>query len=145
MTKAPAIRSEKSHGAEPPSMRGGESFASAVNALSMACSDLQAGFGDVAVVVLDIAPPILAGVRIEMTSAFRPLDVTNSECECAWDSALKPIGEFWNREAFDLWRDRCQVQVGHLHRMIAEQWIYKHWGESPYRHLPLEQLRWCLE
>jgi hypothetical protein len=29
--------------------------------------------------------------------------------------------------------------------MIAEQWIYKHWGESPYRHLPLEQLRWCLE
>jgi hypothetical protein len=21
----------------------------------------------------------------------------------------------------------------------------KIWGESPYRHLPLEQLRWCLE
>ena len=28
------------------------------------------------------------------------LDVTNSECECAWDSALKPMGEFWNRGGF---------------------------------------------
>jgi hypothetical protein len=73
------------------------------------------------------------------------LDVTNSECECAWDSALKPIGEFWNREAFDLWWDRCQTQVGHLHPMIAEQWVHRPWGESPYRHLPIEQLRWCLE
>jgi hypothetical protein len=54
---------------------------------------------------------------------------------------FKPMGEFWNREAFDLWWNRS----GSLHPMIAEQWIHGHWGESPYRHLPLEQLRWCLE
>jgi hypothetical protein len=29
--------------------------------------------------------------------------------------------------------------------MIAEQWVYKHWTQSPYRNLPLEHLVWRQE
>jgi hypothetical protein len=59
--------------------------------------------------------------------------------EGGWDASLEPVG------GFDAWWHRCNSAVGHLHPMIAEQWIYRHWRETSYRNLPLEKLTWASE
>jgi hypothetical protein len=33
----------------------------------------------------------------------------------------------------------------HLHPRIAEQWIHRHWRETPFKHVQLEKLTWRLE
>jgi|SRR5712671_585036 len=66
--------------------------------------------------------------------------------EDGWDAALKPIGERTpHKETFESWWKRCKHHVPNLHPMIAEQWIYRHWGETHYGYLPLRQLTWRLE
>jgi len=74
------------------------------------------------------------------------IDAENPECECVWDEALKPNDEgTWETEPFSSWWERCAAGLGHLHPQIAEQWVYRHWTNSPFKNLPLERLRWRLE
>jgi hypothetical protein len=66
--------------------------------------------------------------------------------ECAWDPWLSPFGGGnFHEESFDTWWSRCRHQLNGLHPMIAEQWIYRHWNQSPFRDLPLAQLAWRQE
>ncbi len=59
------------------------------------------------------------------------IDAENLELFCAWDDALRPIGESTShKEPFDIWWKRCGQRLNHLHPMIAEQWIYRHWTHS---------------
>jgi hypothetical protein len=71
---------------------------------------------------------------------------SDHDYNCAWSEQLKPLGEGpWEKESFDTWWARSKELVGHLHPMIAEQWIYRHWKESPYCYLPIERLNWRQE
>jgi hypothetical protein len=64
----------------------------------------------------------------------------------AWPDSLKPVGAGAVQcEPFDEWWNRHKITLAHLHPMIAEQWIYRHWIWSPYRNLPLDQLVWRQE
>jgi hypothetical protein len=66
--------------------------------------------------------------------------------EGRWDASLEPVRDpETGVESFDAWWHRCNSAVGHLHPMIAEQWIYRHWRETSYGYLPLEKLRWTTE
>jgi hypothetical protein len=64
------------------------------------------------------------------------------EYKCAWNPLLKQNLEWPHSEPFDEWWHRCKALVGHLHPMVAEQWIYKYWDRSPYCYLPIENLAW---
>jgi hypothetical protein len=65
---------------------------------------------------------------------------------CPWDESLRPVGNgTWEKEAVDSWWERCGGGVNGLHRQIAEQWIFRHWDETPYGDLPLNRLSWRLE
>jgi hypothetical protein len=71
---------------------------------------------------------------------------TNRGSETAWDKSLQPRGEgTFNKERFGPWWKRNEASLAHLHPMIAEQWIYKHWSWSPYKHLPIASLCWQQE
>ena len=64
----------------------------------------------------------------------------------AWPNSLKPIGAGTVQcESFATWWERHKTTLAHLHPMIAEQWIYKHWIWSPYRNVPLDHLVWQQE
>ena len=64
----------------------------------------------------------------------------------AWPESLKPIGTGAVQcESFAEWWNRHKITLAHLHPMIAEQWLYRHWIWSPYRNLPLDQLVWRQE
>jgi hypothetical protein len=63
-----------------------------------------------------------------------------------WDSELQPIGEgTGEKEPFDTWWERNAVRLGSLHPRIAEQWIHRHWQNSPFCHLDLNRISWRLE
>jgi hypothetical protein len=71
---------------------------------------------------------------------------TSGSTATAWDEALKPDGYGTSQhEPFETWRKRNHLILAHLHPKIVEQWVYKHWTRSPYRHLPLSQLSWRQE
>jgi hypothetical protein len=62
---------------------------------------------------------------------------------CRWDQSLRPIGEgTFEKERFAQWWGRYQEQLSNLHPIVAEQWVYKHWKNSPFSNLPLDQLTW---
>jgi len=63
-----------------------------------------------------------------------------------WPNELRPRGEgTWEKETFDLWWDRNKTLIAHIHPVVAEQWIYRHWSNSPYCHLYLDRITWRLE
>jgi hypothetical protein len=58
-----------------------------------------------------------------------------------WPNELRPRGEgTWEKETFDLWWDRNKTLIAHIHPVVAEQWIYRHWSNSPYCHLYLDRI-----
>ena len=71
---------------------------------------------------------------------------SDREYECAWSPCLRPVGVgTFEKEKFDTWWERTKHLIGHLHPLIAEQWIYRHWTQSPYCYVPLQNLGWQQE
>lgn len=63
-----------------------------------------------------------------------------------WPTSLRPYGhDTMDPEAVDTWYERNQSLVGHLHPLIAGQWIHRHWTHSPYCSFPLGALSWTME
>lgn len=61
----------------------------------------------------------------------------------AWPGNLRPLGErTFEKESFQDWWNKNSRQLAHLHPMIAEQWIYRHWDYSPFCNLPINDMRW---
>lgn len=80
-------------------------------------------------------------VRIPVT----PIIDDALEGTCVWNPTLKQNVEFPYKEPFQDWWCRCEPLLSHLHPQIAEQWIHRHWKNSPYCYLPIERLRWWQE
>lgn len=99
------------------------------------------------VAMLTISKPRRTGYRLLKRFAFYgDCDRSDREYECAWSPQLRPIGEgTFDRETFDQWWRKAKPFIPHLHPQIAEQWIYKHWTNSPYCYLPLQNLEWRCE
>ena len=72
---------------------------------------------------------------------------SDRENQCAWSPRLAPagVGTLLEKETFDSWWKRASRLIGNLNPLIAEQWIYRHWTQSPYRYLPIEHLKWHQE
>lgn len=45
------------------------------------------------------------------------------------------------KEPFPDWYARVRHLIPHVPSNVAEHWIHRHWGHSPYEFLPLAQLR----
>lgn len=66
--------------------------------------------------------------------------------EEAWPEELRPIGDGdIEMEAFAPWWERHRPRLVHLHPLIAEQWIYRHFRGTRFRFLPLDDLVWRQE
>lgn len=59
-----------------------------------------------------------------------------------WEERLKPIqvGPL-DDEPFSAWWGRHSEEFKHLDPQVLEQWVHRHWRRSPFRRLPLSQLR----
>lgn len=66
--------------------------------------------------------------------------------QAVWPDELKPYmpNEF-EKEPFQGWWGRCHNRLSHLPKAVCEQWIYRHWEETSYSFLPLENLSCRLE
>lgn len=72
-----------------------------------------------------------------MSKAF-DLDVAR---EPVWPTELRSLGEgSLEKENFATWWIRNERQLSHLPADLCEQWIYRHWVNSPFAFLPLETL-----
>lgn len=59
-----------------------------------------------------------------------------------WSDDLRPVGEATsNKEAFAHWWQRNR-DLHHLPEDLCEQWIYRHWVNSPFSFIPLDTLHW---
>ena len=47
-----------------------------------------------------------------------------------------------SKESFAAWWERNGGSLGHLPSDLCEQWIYRHWTNSPFDFLPLDTLSW---
>jgi len=54
---------------------------------------------------------------------------------------LAPYGEEPNRELFAEWYPRVKEQLANVPADVAEHWLHRHWGHSPFYFLPLETMR----
>lgn len=69
-----------------------------------------------------------------------------------WPRSIAPrigVNEL-DKEPFLEWYARVQRHIPHVPANIAEHWIHRHWGHSPYEFLPLSRLQferqtWPLE
>lgn len=69
-----------------------------------------------------------------------PLSV---ESRCIWPQALRPNGhDTSEKESFESWWSQHKDALANVCEPIAEQWIYRHWDNSPFRFLPLDTLTW---
>ena len=71
-----------------------------------------------------------------------------SECGCVWPDRLKPYenpDEPFSKEPFDKYWKRAKTLVGRLDSQVIEQWIYRHWTQSPYSYICLDDLTSRLE
>jgi hypothetical protein len=58
---------------------------------------------------------------------------------------LQPIDDdSFHKETFIRWWDRNHGEIGHLHPLLAEQWVYRHWCYTDFAFLPLQSLEWDL-
>ena len=62
-----------------------------------------------------------------------------------WPSALAPKGSGFDREPFQKWWSRVSHLLSHIHPQVAEQWVHRHWGHTPYDSIPLDGLACSLE
>jgi hypothetical protein len=60
-----------------------------------------------------------------------------------WSQRLKPYvgAERFDTESFREWWMRVSATLPHVPENVAEHWIYRHFGHSPYEFLPLSELR----
>ena len=62
-----------------------------------------------------------------------------------WPQHLQPLDDdSFDKEPFADWWKRNHDEVGHLHPLLAEQWVYRHWRHTDFAFLPLESLEWDL-
>jgi hypothetical protein len=62
-----------------------------------------------------------------------------------WPQHLQPVDDDSARkETFASWWERNLAEIGHLHPLLAEQWIYRHWRHTDFAFLPLDSLEWDL-
>lgn len=54
---------------------------------------------------------------------------------------LAPHGDPLGREPFMSWYPRVRAHLPNVPVDVAEHWLHRHWGESPFDHLPLETMR----
>jgi hypothetical protein len=63
-----------------------------------------------------------------------------------WPDELRPRGEgTWEKEAFGPWWERNKDRLPGIHPLVAEQWIHRHWENSPYCHLDQDRITCRLE
>lgn len=63
----------------------------------------------------------------------------------AWPAHLAPVGmDTDEKESFEAWWARNGEELKHLHPMLAEQWVYRHWYLSEFACLPIETITWEL-
>ena len=61
--------------------------------------------------------------------------------DCCWPKELKPIGEgSFDKESFSDWWKRKRSRLPNLPADLCEQWIHRHWTNSPFTFLPLDSL-----
>jgi hypothetical protein len=66
--------------------------------------------------------------------------------QIVWPGELQPIRpNEYEKEPFQSWWHRCKDKLGHLPHKVCEQWVYRHWEETGYGFLPLENLSCRLE
>jgi hypothetical protein len=59
-----------------------------------------------------------------------------------WPGVWKPRGwPYPDREAFADWWARCAPAYSNLDPRVVEQWVYRHWDDSPYFGFPLQNYR----
>ena len=60
-----------------------------------------------------------------------------------WPKELMPIGiDGLTKESYEDWRTLVGDEIHHLHPEISEQWIYRHWTQSPLSFLAIPDLEW---
>jgi hypothetical protein len=65
------------------------------------------------------------------------------KARCIWPESFRPAGlDTFEKESFDSWWSKHKNELANLHRLIAEQWIHRHWDESYFSFLPLDSLAW---
>lgn len=81
-----------------------------------------------------------AGAQADPSSK---LDLRQVRNVSAWDPALEPRnwGSF-DIEPFDCWARRNHEALLHIHPEICEQWLYRHWLQSPMCFIELDNLHW---
>lgn len=63
-----------------------------------------------------------------------------------WDESLRPDLDCDGDKVSEVeWLERTAPSLGHLDARVSLQWIYRHWGMSPYQSLPLPRLSCVLE
>jgi hypothetical protein len=61
--------------------------------------------------------------------------------EAVWPIKLCPIGhDTWRKEKFNVWWERNYSQLSHLPAKLCEQWVFRHWYNSPFSFVPLDTL-----
>ncbi len=66
--------------------------------------------------------------------------------EEVWPEDLRPIQDDQdNKEPLINWQARHAEALSHLHPLIQEQWIYRHFRESRFRFIDLAPLVWRME
>ena len=59
---------------------------------------------------------------------------------------LAPLNaDSWNPESFRSWWARVEEHLPDVPRNVAKQWIHRHWGQSPYRHVPSNTVTFSLQ
>lgn len=71
------------------------------------------------------------------------IDLRSSER--VWPNKLAPRGSGFHREPFDAWWQRVSRLIPNIHPQVAEQWVHRHWQESPYGGIPLDDLATTLQ
>ncbi len=86
-------------------------------------------------------PPLILSVRHTIQEMLDlPLSVESS---CIWPQALRPNGhDTSEKESFESWWAKHKRTLPNICKPIAEQWIYRHWDNSPFSFLPLDTLTW---
>jgi len=62
-----------------------------------------------------------------------------------WPDDLAPEWEGFQKESFARWWTRVGQRLANLHPTLCEQWLHKHWKQSPAAFLPLDHISWRLD
>jgi hypothetical protein len=68
------------------------------------------------------------------------LDFNNRDTKEKWPGRLDP-----KNEDFAAWWIRHHKDLAHLEPRLVEQWVHRHWRDTPFKFIPLPTLKWKLE